>query len=260
MTSVLNLRELPQAEGGGSLRRITKDKEGHDAIVDFWNDITKFESTKLEVVLRLAKVDKTYDLTSFIRSVEYQGFDREYYIKLCLSKMSISVFCRFAVLGAIRGSNFKKISETCERMPADLVEAFKDVGFVKTPKKRDHITILRCTSSIPHWCALYLAKAHVEKKIPMECPAALQFPGAASLPMSKEIRLAHLKFCITFSSVLPGGTFKMTIYITAMSNMIPLSDIPEEVVTLLKVSSESESYKLTSEDVSTFDKQLAIRK
>jgi len=258
--TVLNLTEIPRADGRGVLTRIVKDKSGSDVIVDFWNEVAKLDSPKLEAILALAKGESDYDMTLFIRGIEYQGFDRLNYIKHALSVMSVSLFCRFAILGAIRGSNFTRIVEKCENMPSDMVSAHASMGFVKTPKKRNDLTILRCTASIPHWCAYYLRKANVEKKLSEACPAALQFPGAASLPMSKEVRMHHLNFCVAFSALLPGGTFSLTIYMTAMSNLIPLADIPTEVVELLGVKSETESYKLTEDDKGIYGKQVAIRR
>jgi hypothetical protein len=258
--TVLNLSEYKQAEGRGLLTRIMKDKEGKEVLVDFWHDVVRFDSAKLEAVLKLAKTDEAYDLTQFIRGIEYQGFDREFYIRHALSKMSISLFARFAVLGAIRGSNFARIVETCEIMPQDMISGYSSIGFVRTPKKKDHITILRNTASIPHWCAYYMQKAKVDKKIPVECPAELQFPGAASLPMSKGVRLQHLEFCSRFSALLPGGSFSVTIYLTAMSNLINVSDIPQEILSVLKVSSVSESHTLSQEEIGQHTSQAVVKK
>jgi len=258
--TVLNLSSLKQAEGRGPLTRIIKDKQGNETIVDFWNDVVRFDSTKLEAVLQLAKTHPEYDLTQFIRGIEYQGFDREFYIRHALTKMSVSLFARFAVLGAIRGSNFTRIVETCEVMPQDMISGYSSIGFVRTPKKKDHITILRNTASIPHWCAYYMQKARVEKKISVECPAELQFPGAASLPMSKGVRLQHLEFCSRFSALLPGGNFSVTIYLTAMSNPINVSDIPQEILSVLKVSSMSESHSLTADEIGQHTSQVVVKK
>jgi hypothetical protein len=258
--TVLGLEGMAQADGRGKLTRVMKDKSDNDVIFDFWNDVGKFDSDKLDAIVSISLTEKDYDMTSFIRGVEYQGFDRLFYIKTALSKMSVSLFCRFAILGAIRGSNFTKVVETSEVVPQDMITGFSSLGFVKTPKKRDHLTILRCTASIPHWCAYFLNKASMEKKIQVPCPAELQFPGAASLPMSKVVRIQHLEFCVAFSSLLPGGTFNFNIYQTAMNNPIPVSSIPQEVLLRLGVSSQSESYVLTDDEKSIYGKQVAIRK
>lgn len=225
---------------------------------DLWATVLPgIRHTDLESALKRSTTDDTYDMTAFIRAIEYQGFDRLFYIRHALTLMSVSVFARFAIIGAIRGSNFKKITDSCENMPNDLVTAFTNCGFVKTPKKRTDLTILRNTSSIPHWCAYWNNKAKIEKKLPSSgCDAAIQFPGAASLPMSREVRMQHLTFCSEFSSMLPGGVFNLNIYLTAMKNAIPIEDIPNEVLQILKVSSMSESHKLSDEEVAPYSKAL----
>jgi hypothetical protein len=260
MSSVLNLNVAPRAENGKALQRVVQDRAGKDVTVDFWTEIVNLDSTKMEAVLNIASTDADYELTSFIRSIEYQGFDRLFYIKHALSKMSVSLFCRFAILGALRGSNFARIRETCEAMPTDMVNAFTSVGFVKTPKKKDHITILRCSASIPHWCCFYMLTADVTKKLNVKCHASLQFPNAASLPMSKEVRMNHIAFCQAFSSLLPGGKFRLSIYMTAMSNPIPIGDIPAPVLEVLGVKSNTESYRLTDEELTALSSQLVTTK
>jgi len=243
---------LKRVEDKPSLVRV-HPKDANKSL-DFWTGVfAGLNADKLEEILSIAKVDSKYDMTSFIRGIEYQGFDREFYIKHALTVMSVSVFCRFAIIGALRGSNFAKIVDSCENMPQDLVTSFSSMGFIKTPKKRTDLTILRNTASIPHWCAYWFIKADVSAKIPSsKCPRSLQFPGAASLPMSKDVRLQHLKFCDDFSKLLPGGKFNLNIYITAYNNPIPVSVIPPEVLSVLGVASQSESYKISDEDTSQF--------
>jgi len=245
--------DFKQVEGKASLVRKNGGKE-----IDLWNSVvTKMTVKYFEQLLTMASKDSNYDMNQFIRAVEYQGFDREFYIKHALTKMSISTFSRFAIIGALRGSNFTKICDTCDGMPQDLISAFQTVGMVKTPKKRTDLTILRNTASIPHWCAYWFLKAGVGKKIATSnCPAELQFPGAASLPMSREVRIQHLSFCHAFSQLLPGGNFNINIYQTAYKNPIPVNVIPNEILAVLKVSSISESYSLTDEDLSPYSKAL----
>lgn len=260
MGSVIQLDKLPRVTGEGSLTRKAKGTDGKDTTVDFWREVTRLNETGLNTILKLAALDKEYDLTDFIRGIEYQGFNRAQYIKFACSVMSISLFCRFALLGSIRGSNFKRISETCEDLPSDMTAAFERLGFVKTPKKKNDLTILRCTASIPHWCAFHMLRANVTDSIIDGCHPALQFPGAASLPMSKEVRINHVKYCVAFSALIPGGQFKPSIYATAMSNTIPVADIPSEVLAILQVSSSSESYLLPPDVLNEYGSQVAVRK
>jgi len=180
-----------------------------------------------EKILNFLHQSNKLEFADFIEGISYQGFDRAAYIKSSLKKVSVSVFCRFAVLGAVRGSNFDKIKDTCLDMPADLASLVNSKTVIKNARRRDDMTILRFTASIPHWVAFWLFKAGVGKKVEgEECPAWLQFPGAASVPMSKELRLKHISFCKAFSALMPGGTFKASIYLTAFQNAIPENDIP----------------------------------
>jgi hypothetical protein len=250
--------------GAPSLLKQRKDaKTGEWVNIDFWNDVLKGNDVKnLTEILNQSSTDKAYDMTAFIRGIEYQGFDRLFYIKAALELLTVSEFSRFAIIGALRGSNFEKIQDSCEDMPRDLPAAFRKAGFVKTPKKRTDLTILRNTASIPHWCVYWFRRAGVDKKIPtLECPAELQFPGAASLPMSKEVRMQHLDFCYQFSQLLTGGKFNMNIYLTAMKNMIPVGEIPLLTMEILKVASASEAYMLQDVDTQKYDqtKQMVTR-
>jgi len=235
---------------------LTREINGKE--IDFWNNTLISADVKvLERVLSTVKSDADYDLVQYIRGIEYQGFDREFYIKHALTKMSVSLFVRFAILGALRGSNFQRIRDTCDNMPADMISAFTTCGFVKTPKKRVDITILRNTASIPHWCAYWFLMSGVTRKVTDNaCPAQLQFPGAASLPMSRKIRLAHMEFCQKFSMLLPGGVFNFNIYLTAYNNQIPVNVIPQEVLALLEVASNTESYKLVDDDTTSYTKAV----
>lgn len=227
-------------------------------VIDVWSRVMNgAESAILEKIVSMSINDDAYSMVHFIRSIEYQGFDRLFYIKHGLTKMSVSTFAQFAVIGAIRGSNFTKIAETCENMPTNLISAFQTCGFVKTPKKRTDFTILRNTASIPHWCAYWCKKAEIVKKIPTStCPAEIQFPGAASLPMSRNVRFQHIQFCAEFSQLLPGGRFNLNIYLTAMKNAIPVTDIPQEILATLQIGSMSENYILTEQDTQPYTQAM----
>jgi hypothetical protein len=260
--TTLGVPSMRKASGGHALDYERTSSDGKWVPLDLWNTaMTDISASGLSRILEQAKMDVTYSLEAFIRGIEYQGFDREFYIKHALTKMTVSVFCRFAVIGAVRGSNFTRICETCENMPDDLKLAFNALGFVKTPRKRTDLTILRNTASIPHWCAYFMMQANVSKKIADdECPAYLQFPGAASVPMSRKLREAHIKFCVRFSSLLPGGRFNPNIYLTAYNNMIPLAEIPQELISVLGVSSISEAKALTSEEITDMTTKTLTRR
>lgn len=194
---------------------------------------------------------------NFIDDILYQGFDREFYIKHALTLVSVETFCQFAIMGAIRGSNFKKIRETSISVPPTLISLVDGNVVIKKAKKRTDLTILRFTACIPHWVSYWLWKHNVPAKLEKEgCPTFLQFPGAASVPMSKNLRLEHISFCREFSKLLPGGMFDPNIYLTAYNNMVPIADMPADFRTLLGVSSESEAKVLTDQEKADMSKQL----
>jgi len=263
-----NILNLPKVPGAPILTRRHPKYNKNDSDdnmrkdLNFWSNVASGgDASKLDLIINISTSDPAYDMTEFIRGIEYQGFDREFYIKHALTLMSVETFSKFAIIGSLRGSNFTKIKDTCENMPEFLINEFKRLEIVKTPKKRKDLTILRNTACIPHWCAYWMKKAKIGKKILKdECPAELQFPGAASLPMSREVRLQHLKFCANFSNLLPGGLFKVTIYATAANNLIPVGSIPPEILEVLQIKSDAESFRLTEEHYAPYDNAKSLVK
>jgi hypothetical protein len=232
--------------------------EGKSATFNIWTDTIAGTNAKVMFkFIEIASKSKEVNMNAFIEGIVYQGFNREFYIKHALKTLSISVFSRYAVLGAIRGSNFTKIVESSSEMPADLIAVFNSGRIVKKPKKKTDLTILRFTASIPQWCAYWMYGAQIEKKISNEqCPGYLQFPAAASIPMSADLRRQHIKFCISFSRLLPGGEFKVSIYLSAYSNMLPLNEVPSALLLALGVSERSEATTLSTGEITTYAESL----
>jgi hypothetical protein len=209
---------------------VKKGEDGQEVRVDVFESVFtggELSARKLELILNYLHFKGLLNFGDFVEGISYQGFNRSEYISSSLKRVNVSVFCRFAILGAIRGSNFDKIKESCLNMPADLSSLVGRGDIVKKPRKKNDMTILRFTASIPHWVSFWLFQVDVPKKIESEdCPGWLQYPGAASLPMGKKQRLQHISFCKAFSTLLPGGSFNGNIYFVAFSNQIPLSDVP----------------------------------
>jgi hypothetical protein len=170
-----------------------------------------------------------FNPNEFVDNIRYQGFERDSFILSAAQRITASQMLRLAIIGAIRGANFDKIMRSSLKVDEDL----KQLATAGTIKRKavgsTDITVLRCTAAIPQWAAYFMGKAGVAKKIGnLDCPAALQFPGAASLPMSKEVRLQHVKFSIHFSKLIKGE-FNENIYMTMMQNIIPAGQIPDEL-------------------------------
>lgn len=243
--------------GGGNMNGIMltiPQKDGTSKDVNVWTDVINgAEAKHVHKFLTAVSRTKAFDSVEFIEGISYQGFSREAYIKAALKTLNLSVFIRFAILGAVRGSNFPKIKDTCEGMPDDLIAIYDSGRIVKKAKKRTDLTILRFTASVPEWCAYWMHGAGTEKKIQTEnCPAYLQFPSAASIPMSVDLRRQHIKFSIAFSRLLPGGKFNANIYLTAYNNMIPISQVPQSLLLQLGVQNQSDATTLSTEEIQTY--------
>lgn len=247
---------------GNRLDGVTLSITRNDGTVmqsNIWSDVIAGTNAVMlhRFITAISQTD-TFDAHGFINNIQYQGFDREYYIKAALKKVSISIFLRFAILGAVRGSNFKKITDTCLDMPQDLQNIYSTGIIVKKASKKDELTILRFTASVPQWCAYYMHSASIEKKIPNEeCPGWLQFPGAASLPMSEDLRKQHIKFSISFSKLLPGGSFSETIYLTAYNNMIPMAEIPQALMLQMGVRNLADARTMDNAAISRYAAALS---
>jgi hypothetical protein len=221
--------------------RVMQTKDGETREVDFFTSITKLNIHELEQLLKSAKVEPAHDLTSFVTGIQYQGFNRAEYVKTALTKMSPKVLLQFAIIGAVRGSNWKKIMDGNTSIPQELIGVFDRAGFVKKPKMKSDLSILRCTAALANWVVYWLLIANIDRKLPnCACPAQLQFQAAASLPMSRIVRQQHIEFCKSFSDLLPDGKFSKTIYTAAATNPIPWEDIPDEIKPSLGVSSASD--------------------
>lgn len=257
----------PSTRGGGGVRTVLGsalggktnldgltlhiDIDGKDVEYNIWSSIIRGTNARAlhKFVTAVSRTD-VFDGTAFIENITYQGFDREFFILNSLRTISVSMFVRFAILGAIRGSNFTKIVDSSIEVPADMIALHNTGLIVKKAKKRTDMTILRFTASVPQWCCYWMHSAEVDKKISSEeCPGWLQFPGAASLPMGEDLRRQHLSFSIAFSKLLPGGSFNTNIYLTAYSNMIPLTEVPDALRMALGVTTMADAKVFTREAI-----------
>lgn len=184
---------------------------------------------------------ETVDLTALYEAVRYQGFNRHDFLKFALKSMSPSTMIKVAMIGAVRGSNFKKISET-PTLPQD-VKSLMDSGTILNRKatKSSDITLTRCTAALPQWSAYALLKAQVPGRIArIDMHDCLQFPAAGSLPMNAKVRAAHIEFSAKFSKLI-GGSFKATIYKAMYMDAVPVSGIHADLLAILGVQSDRDA-------------------
>jgi hypothetical protein len=214
---------------------------------DFFNSVLKDVSTTQLHKLITSNMNK-FDFATYVDNIKYQGFNREEYIRSTLERITVSQALRLALMGAIRGSRFDKVNSS-GTVDVDLVVLFTGQNpiVVKSATKAKDITILRCTASVPQWCSYYMMTARVVKKVPnLACPAWLQFPAAAAIPMSSQLRTQHIEFCIQFSKMI-NGVFNANIYMAMFNNQVPWVEVPDSLRTVLGISSMAES---TSVDIS----------
>jgi len=201
--------------------------------VEYKNDQQLFELITKNI--SSIEFEGLYDL------IKYQGFNRGDYLKSALSKLSSSTLIKIAMIGAVRGSNFKKINDLAG-LPDDVKKAMNDGIILSTkPKKAGDITITRCTAAIPQWSAYAMLKAGVPGRLSKSrLPGCLQFPAAGSLPMSESVRKEHIKFNSEFSALI-GGSFKLSIYRAMYNDLVPVNSIPDEILSILGVNRDSDA-------------------
>jgi len=202
-----------------------------------FNTITEYKNDSELNALITAGIAEV-DLSALYEAVRYQGFNRQDFLKTALKKMSPSTMIKVAMIGAVRGSNFKKIAET-PTLPAD-VKKLMDSGDILNKKatKSSDITLTRCTAALPQWSAFALLKAQVPGRISrIDMNDCLQFPAAGSLPMSNRVRKAHIEFSAKFSKLI-GGTFKSTIYKAMYNDSVSVSSIHPDLLPILGVADD----------------------
>jgi len=228
-------RYQPDAPSARELDPPAKKDDG-----DYFNSLlTDMTGDSLHKIIQQFMND--FDAKSFVDNIKYQGFNRDEYIRNSLRVITTHQMLRFALMGAIRGANFPKITQSSSAIERDLKLLVDTNVVVRSARRANDITILRCTAAIPQWAAYFMGRTGVVKKLPgSACPASLQFPAAASLPMSANVRALHIQFSIHFSRVI-GGTFNENIYMAMFNNQLPLNEVPDELKMILDVRTEADS-------------------
>jgi hypothetical protein len=181
----------------------------------------------------------------FFEGVKYQGFNREEFIKSALKKMSGEEILKMAIIGGVRGGNAQKILDT-PGLENSMKTLLTDGTLITNRKagKSSELTILRCTAAVPQFVAKALLEAGASKKVPsLDLPACLQFPAAASLPMSAVVRAQHISFAAKFSEVI-GGEFNTNIYSAQVQDMLPVKLIPSKILALLGSPTDNDAQQV----------------
>jgi len=185
--------------------------------------------TTLSSLIQAAKID----LRDFNDDLEYSGFDRERIAKLCGERFGPRGTAKLILVGIKRGTRVDKILRTCVKVDKELKSWF-DNGDIKTGGKGpDTISIGRILACFPD-CAVHIGllfSVRGKFSIP-NCHPAIQFPAAASLPMSPVVRAAHITFCKQFGALIKSP-FNPEYYKIAFSSMISVSSLSKEILEVL---------------------------
>jgi hypothetical protein len=159
------------------------------------------------------------DLKDFCDDMAYLGFDKNKVAKLAAKNLGAFLTVKFCMLGAMRGTNLDKILSKSVKPDADVkraVEAKKIVSRVVGP---DTLTVGRLLSTFPEVALHYMEMYQVPSKLPGNaCPAPLQFPSAAGLPMNHTVRMQHLEFSVQFSFLISQDKKFHPVYYMAAFN------------------------------------------
>lgn len=173
------------------------------------------------------------DLKDFSDGLEYSGFDREKIGAECAERFGAKGTAKLILLGVKRGTRIDKILRTSVSEDPE-VKAWFDSGKIKAGGKGPKvITVGRILACFPD-CAVLIARRYGVKgkfTIP-NCPPELQFPAAASLPMSAVVRTAHIEFCKRFGDLIKKP-FDPNFYEIAFNSMIQVKMVDKSILDVL---------------------------
>lgn len=184
-----------------------------------------------EAVLRLIQVSE-FNPEALYTAVEYKGFSRKAFLTHVASLGITPKGLAFASLvGAVRGNNFKKMADINWQQYTGDARFTRKFALSKAAIGRRPIntpTFSRCSSAAPEFAAAILHQARAPARIAhSQCPACLQFPGAASLPLNPATRILHKAFSKEFSAMLPSKRTvdQDQVYDSIASKEIPIGEL-----------------------------------
>lgn len=181
------------------------------------------------------------DLTAFRDDMSYLGFDKQKIARLAAKNLGPKKTIRLLYLGTMRGTNLDKIFKKSVKVDAELKKAFDDKMILSGGTGANDLTMGRLLGTFPEIATFYAIKYPFGKKIEdSDCPAALQWPAAASLPMSSMVRAAHVRFCIDFSKLI-GSKFEQRYYMAAFNGQLSTTRLDPSVISLCGNPNDAES-------------------
>lgn len=170
------------------------------------------------------------DFVEMVENFRFHGFNRQTIVDKALSTIPADILQEFIVAGVFRGTNslrYRAVTMTTAPFSGrTMLDAMLTYGldFV-TPApqlKSDALTAQRLVSAFPELAFITLKCADYRGDTSSTLPGPLQFPAAASLPLSKTHRTTHRAWHEAFSARISiggrGTGFNPTIYETMVAN------------------------------------------
>lgn len=172
------------------------------------------------------------DLTAFKEEMSYLGFDKQKIARLAAKNLGPKLTIKLLYLGSMRGTNLQKILSKSVKVDKDVKKAYDAKRILSGGSGANDLTMGRLMGTFPEIAAFYALRHPFAKKIEeQDCDSALQWPAAASLPMSSEVRVEHIRFCKSFSELI-GSKFEERFYIAAFNGQLSVSRLDPTVLKL----------------------------
>lgn len=133
-------------------------------------------------------------LAEWYEEIRYKGFDRASVIKDLKEKLSDNTLIqKFILVCTLRGP------VAASQVTIDGRKLISYGIPLRGVKGQPGASINRVSTAMADYAAYMMKKLNVPKKLNMECPGWLQFPGAASIKMPDRYREMHKEFSKEFS-------------------------------------------------------------
>lgn len=183
------------------------------------------------------------DLSDFSQDMAYAGFDKTKMAKLAAKQLGAHLTVKLCMLGGMRGTNLGKILDKSKKVDEDVKKAYESGKILSQGSGANDLTMGRLMATFPEIVAHYLNKNSVPGKLSGDtCPASLQFPAAAGLPMSQTVRMLHLEFAVKFSFLISQDKkFHIQYYKAAFNGQQEVKRLSAEVKVLCGNPTDAES-------------------
>jgi hypothetical protein len=185
----------------------------------------------------------TADFTDFVNDMSYLGFDKNKIAKMAAEKLGAFNTTKLCLLGGIRGTNLGKILDKSVKVDTEIKRLYTEGKILSNGSGAEDLTMGRLMATFPEITGFYMHKYDVPKKlIDQPCPAALQFPAAAGLPMNSTVRLQHLEFAVQFAFLISTDKmFHATYYRAAFNGQQSVKRLSAELIGVCGNPKDSES-------------------